>query len=655
MPLTAAKQTKFVPPKEAVISWNSWKKGLNLLLRENEIDKEEVVNSTNLLLKGAGIPTRRWGSDTYFTSAPSSSHGTRFVMHAKDNDNNHQVVALSTWGIMVKKTGASYSVVPGASWATVTSVDGTQLGGNIYLVTPDREFVRYDFSAIVSFPTLAKPTNLLATNISTATGVTGEVIRSWRVSAVGKSGGETEASTPVSVQSLPQDLTKALVRVTWNAVSAASGDLLGYNIYRGTPGDERWIGGVDQNTNYFEDNGASSANPLRSAPLANATGGIKAKYILRFQDRLILAGIPGEPTKVLVSGRWPYNERFDTYAGGNFILIEPDSGEHITGLGIYQEKLVVFKENSVWQVLIQPIVVEGDEIGAITELQAKLLTASQGCSAHKSIVAVENDLMFCNRKGIYILRYEPQLLTVLNANEISAKVKPFFDSLSDADLTSASAIYADKKYVLSFPFSKKSLQFDRERLAFMGPWPTPYGIAAWDRFVDESGMERWVAADYDDNEISEFRRTFRDDKGEPINTIFKSKKEDFGDWTLYKTVNEVYMNFRGLVGSVNVNIYLEDRSGKTIVAKAFTLTAQGTSGTSGFGTDTFGTIPFGLTNYVATTLDDELPKKSFIYKTSRIFQVEIRTEGRNDNYELLGVKAIAIPQARGNSPSSWTI
>lgn len=655
MPLTRSNVPKFVPPREAVASWDSWKKGLNLLLRENEIDKQEIVNATNLILKGAGIPTRRWGSDTYFTTAPSTSYQTRFVMRIKNTNQSQQVLALSTWGILVKKSGASYNTVAGASWPSVSSVEGTQLGGNLYIVTPDRPFVRYNFDTLVNFPTLTAPTSTLATNISGVSGITGAIIRSWRVTAVGKSGGESVGSVPVSLASLPQDLTKALVRVSWSPVSAASGDLVGYNVYRGSGGDETWVGGVDQNTTYFEDGGVPSPSPFRTVPLADSTGGIKAKYIIRFQDRLILAGIPGEPTKVLVSGRWPYQERFDVYAGGADILIEPDSGEDITGLGIYQEKLVVFKENSVWEVQIGSIIVEGDEIGSITDLKTKLLTASQGCSSHKSIVAVENDLMFCNRKGIYILRYEPQLLTVLNANEISAKIKPFFDSLSDADLLNSSAIYADKKYVLSFPFAKKSIQFDRERLAFMGPWPTPFGIAHWIRFVDEQGMERWVAADYSDNEITEFRRNYNDDKGEPINTIFKSRKEDFGDWTLFKTINEVYVNFRGLVGSVNINIYLEDRSGKTIVAKAFSLNATGSSGTSGFGNDKFGTVPFGLTNYFAQTLEDEIPRKAFIYKSSRIFQIEVRTEGRNDNYELLGVKAISVPQARGNAPSSWNV
>jgi hypothetical protein len=266
---------------------------------------------------------------------------------------------------------------------------------------------------------------------------------------------------------------------------------------------------------------------------------------------------------------------------------------------------------------------------------------------------MENDLAFANRKGMYILRYEPQLLTVLNANEISAKIRPFFESLTETDHTSSAGAYIDKKYVLSYPDSKQTVVFDRERLCFLGPWPTPFGITHWARYVDDAGRERWVAADSTDNIISEFASSYPDDKGTAIRTIFKSKKEDFGDWTLFKTVNEVYMNFRAPTGSIEINIYLEERSGNTVIAKSFTITSTGNSGASGFGTDMLGYVQFGLTNNSPTTSTSEIQKKAFIYKSSRIFQVEVRTNGRTDNYELLGVKTIAIPQARGNSPSSW--
>lgn len=650
MPVVSLKPPKFKPPKESVVSWDTWRKGLNLLLRENEIEGSEMVSSTNLMLKGSGVPTKRWGSQDYFLSAPSATGYTaRFVMPIKDVDESQQVLSFTDWGMMVKKAGASYSLLTGASWPSGAQVEGTQLGGNVYFSSPDRELVRYDFSDLTSFPTIAAPTNLSASNIS---GASGAYIWSWRVSAVSKSGGETLGSDPISLASMPQQLDETLVYLNWTPVSAASGDLTGYNIYRGDPGSEKWVGGVGPENTAFFDFGTAVGDPFRVVPLSNSTGGPKGKYIIRYQDRLIIAGIPGDPTKVLISGRWPNQERFDWYAGGGYVLVEPDSGEDVTGLGIHQEKLVVFKENSVWQVSLNQLQF-GEYL--ILDPQYKLLTASQGCSSHRSIIPMENDLAFSNRKGMYILRYEPQLLTVLNANEISAKIRPFFEALSDDDLTSAAGAYLDKKYILSFPNSKKSIMFDRERLCFMGPWPTPYGIRQWAKYVDSGGTERWIAADANDAYITEFAEGLRDDKGSAIKTLFKSKKENFGDWTIFKTINEVYLNFRAVSGSVDINIYIEDRTGNTVAAKSFTVSASATSGTAGFGTDQFGAIPFGETDNDAQTNTNELPRKAFIYKSSRLFQVEVRTTGLTDNYELLGIKAIAIPQARGNSPSNWTV
>ena len=645
MPIQSLRTPPFKPPRDVIVSWESWRKGWNTLLRENELDGAEMASSTNLLLRGSGIPSKRWGSQNYFTAGATGS--ARFTIPIKDTSDNIDVLAFTDWGFMTKKNGASYTLLTGASWPSGSTIDGAQLGSNVYLVSANREMVRYDFSTLKNFATLTTPTGVAVSNMSSATGST---TYSWRITAVGKSGGETIASTSVSMPTLPQDLAQTVMRVQWTAVSAASGDLTGYNVYRGAPGDERWIGGVDDATTVFYDTGTATSDPFRVVPTSNTTGGPKAKYIIRYQDRLILAGIPGEPTKVLISGRYPDQERFDWYAGGGFIDIEPDSGQNITGLGIYQEKIVVFKENSVWQLLLNQV-----QFGnyLILDPQYKLLTASQGCTSHKSIVPVENDLMFANRKGVYILRYEPQLQNILNANEISAKIRPFFESLTDDDHTSSAGVYIDKKYVLSFPNSKQSICFDRERLCFTGPWITPFGINHWSKYIDATGMERWIAADSTDNIITEFSKNYLDDKGTAIRTIFKSKKEDFDDWTIFKTINEVYFNFRAVTGSVEVNIYIEERSGNVVAAKSFTLSSTGSSGSSGFGTDQLGLVKFGLSLNVPSQTASEIQRKTFIYKSSRTFQVEVRTTGLTDNFELLGIKTIAIPQARGNSPSAW--
>lgn len=646
---------KFSPPKDVVVTWNTFRKGVNLLLRENEVDASEMTQATNLLLTGSGVPTKRWGSQDHFT-AGVTGHG-RFVMPIKDANENIQVLSMTDWGILTRKSGTSYTAITGASWPSGYNVEGAQLGGKVYLVSENRELVKYNFTSLTAFATLAAPAGLAVTNISGASG-TNEW--SWRVTASSVSGGETLASANRSLASMPQNLSDTLVRLQWTPVSAASGVITNYNIYRGTPGDEIFVGSVNDTTYRFDDYGIVSSDVFRTVPAFDTTGGQKAKYIIRFQDRLIMAGIPGEPTKVVISGRYPQQERFDWAVSGGSILIEPDSGEAITGITAYYgtgssgpiPTVIVFKERSVWELRLGLT-----NYGSYTLLDPtyRLLTASQGCSSHRSIRAVENDIMFANRKGIYILRYEPQLLNVINANEISAKIRPFFEGLADEDLTSPSAAYIDKKYVLSYPVSKQTVIFDRERLSFMGPWPTSFGINQWASYVDAEGTERWIAIDSDDNMVTEFRKTYQDDKGVAINTIFKSRREDFGDWTIYKTINEIFMNFRNVLGTISVNIYIEDRSGNTLVTKSFSISSTGSSGTSGMGTDTLGSIGMGISANDPTTYAGELPKKAFIYKSSRIAQIEIRTTTRTANYELLGVKIIGIPQSRGNSPSGWNV
>lgn len=653
--ITTLRPAPFRPAKPLIVTWNTWRKGMNTLLRETEIDAQEVVTSTNLMLVGSGIPTKRWGSQVAFQAGASNaslSGVARFILPIKDASDNIQVLSLTDAGYLNKQSGTSYTTLTGASWASGYNMEGVELGGKVYLVNGQRELTRYDFTTLSSFLTLPKPTGVTATNLSLATGTS---TFSWRITALSPVG-ETLPSTAISLSTLPQNLNTT-VRLNWSAVTPSAGaSLIGYNVYRGVSGSEVWVGGVGSTVTTFDDSSGILVDPTRVVPLADTTGGPKAKYIIRFQDRLVMAGIPDSPTKVLISGRWPNQERFDWYGGGGSILVEPDSGENITGIGIYYrtitatQTIVVFKERSVWEVVIDTVT-SGNY--AILSPTYRLLTASQGCSSHRSIVPVENDIFFANKRGIYILRYEPQLFNVINANELSAKVRPFFESLSWSDISAAAGFYADKKYVLSFPTTQQAIVFDRERLAFTGPWLFPFNVNMWRSYIDSTGNEHWLASSNSSANIYEFSKAYGSDSNSVINTSFKTKKEDFGDWTLFKTITEVYMNFRNVTGSCSVNIYIENRTGSVVSAKSFTVTGTSSAGTSGMGTDELGLGGMGISGNSSTVVAGELQKKAILYKTGRTVQIEVLTTGASDSYELLNVKGIAIPQARGNNPTSW--
>jgi hypothetical protein len=644
--LNKTNTVKFTPPKETIIDYKEFRGGWNNLFQETELRSNELAQADNLMLVGSGIPTKRWGSQNYFSAGATGT--SRGLFWAKSANATSEVLSMTDWGYLTRKSGASYEQLTGASWVSGYNFDSTQLNDNIYIVSQAREMVRYNFTNLTSFVTLLPPTGVALTNISLATGTS---TWSWRISATSRVG-ETLGSTAISFYSLPQQLNSTLVRVQWTPTSAASGILTGYQIYRGAPGDEVWVGSVDDQTNKFDDYG-TVGSILRQPPTANTTGGPIAKIVIRYQDRLILGGVDGAPTKVMISGRVPNHERFDWAGGGGYVLVDPDTGDNITALAVHQGRIIVLKENSVWQVTLSNTTMGNY---SILEPSYQLITASQGCSSHRSVCPVDNDLFFLGRKGVYILGYEPNITgDVLRTNELSAKIRPFFSTLSKYDLENAAAIYFDYKYIIAFPNAKKCIMFDKERIAWMGPWSTKFGINKFIRYIDDNGTEHLLAADSTDTFVSEFSDSLSDDKGTAFGTVLKTRKDDMGDYTIFKTLNEVIVGFRNVTGNIGMNIYLEDRDGVMSSAKSFTISGPSSQITAAWGNDRWGTTGWGESENSVSSYSEETIKRALLYKTARYLQYEITTSGRNDNYELLGLKARAIPQGTGSVPSTWNV
>jgi hypothetical protein len=635
----------FKAPKEDAADWQDFSGGLNTLLRDTELRDTELARMDNMMLIGRGVPTKRWGTGDYFISAPSTEHCGRGLFKARESsDDDSELLAITDWGYLVKKHGASYQMVTGASWPSGYNVEFSQLDNYVYLASENRALVRYDFTDLHSFATLATPTGVGVSNISGATGTT---TWSWRITAKSEIG-ETIGSTAVSMASLPQELNETMINVSWGAVSDPEDVLTGYNIYRGYPGDETWLATVGPETTDYIDTG-DFASSMKFPPLNDTTGGPQCKYILRHGDRLILAGFENEPTKILVSGRAPYHERFDFAVAGGGVWVDPDTGDDITGIAVHGERIIVFKENSIWELKLGYLTVGGY---TLLDPTYNLITNSHGCSSQRSICSVENDIFFANKNGIYVIGHEPQYVAdVLRTNELSVKIRPFFEKITKSDFETCAAIYYDYKYIISYPKAEMIMVYDRERTCWVGPWTINFGINKLIKWEDEYGADKLVGIDAFDNYVSEFSPTLNSDKGNPFKTLLKTKKEDFGDWTVFKTISEVYMYLSNVIGSVDINLFLEERSGQKSTAKSFAI--ESSKGVSGFGTDQFGTAPHGLSENDAQLSSEDSMRAALIYKTARTIQYEISTFAARDSYELLGLRSYATPQGRGSFPSDW--
>ena len=637
----------FKPPRSLSFDWKNFRGGLNTLFREQEIAPNELAQAQNITLVGQGAPTKRPGTGVYFLSGLAGSVRGLKGFYPSGASGSNELLAINDDGLLTKQSNASYSTLTGVSWTSGNNVEMAQVANHMYFVNGVRELARYSSPTLVGFPTIGRPTGFIATQIS---GISGTNTVGYKLAAV-STVGETAPTTGFQTASQPLSLSLGAVRLTWTNSSVASGIRIATNIYGRTPGDETFLAQVDGEATQFIDDGTSIPRLFAYPPTADSTGGPIAKYIRRFKDRLVFAGFSGDPTLVLISGRTPNHEKFDFGSGGGFVRIEPDSGDDIVAVEIKGDKIIVFKEKSVWQVTLSDI-----QIGNFFLIEPKyeLVTASVGCASQRSVVHVENDIFFLGKggKGVFILGNEPGIIgDILRTNELSVKIRTYFQNLTAGQEMDACAVYHNSKYMISFPGKNETMVFDRERTAWLGPWT--FDTRVFEVYYDSSEQVHLVFGEDDSTNVDELSTGYPGDKGSAMSTILRTRKEDFGDWTKFKTVKNLFSRWRNVLGSVQVDIQLEKRSGTAVTAKSFTLTPG--SGNTGWGADVWGVALWGDSEEVGVSQDvSEIVKQAFLQAAARNTQITVKTSNLNDSYELLGIagEAQEIPSFR---PNSWKV
>lgn len=619
-------------------------------MQDVELDKEESRRLDNLILKGSGILTQRPGTASFFTPGATKVKylGHYYAKQISGASGVSEALAMTESGLLTKKSGASYAIIPGASYPSGARIDSAQIYNRVYFVSPSAVLRKYDGSSLLSYAAISTPSVISVTKSS---GTSGVFTRSWRVSAESDVG-ETLASGAITLANLPEDFsTTNFVTLSWTSVANAQG----YVIYGRDSGNETFLTRVAATQISFIDDGSNIASSFVFPPEADFTSGPKAKYVIASREKLFVGNIENNPSRVMFSGGGPNVDKFHWARGGGYFDISKDDGEEITGLAEGDGgRIIVFKERSIFQVTLT----YNSTLG-IVEPTIQKISGALGCVSHKTIRSVENDLFFLGRRaggGISLnsLGYEPNFTSALRTREISARIRPEMETINMGRVDDLFAHYFAQKYWIFYPvgtLSMKCLAYDRERLAFLGPQTFPNNPACAEIFYDSGKIEHFLYGG-DDGIVREISLGYQTDSGVDIDWTYESKKEEVGSPLSLKNLKKAFFHLRNVRGNVSVEIVVEGKDGTTTVSDTFTIEAV--QSLAGWGSFLWRGMGFGRKTQASqstTNLTDII--KYINANKNAIRAYTIRITGSGSSADILAIKAILTPSTQ--LPSRWRV
>lgn len=542
------------------VSWKSWIRGLNTLQSPVNIRDDELSEALNVIFTDEGQPTRRMGSDTFGDTINANNTPVLIPHYNKNGTNTLMAISNGRGLIRNNLTGAWATVTSAASFPSSSRYNWSMLNNITYIASDAEPLTKFDGTYLTRFATISTPTGLAGARGASL--ASGQFALSYKITAE-NSTGETAASSAVVVNvdrkreqwnfDETNPTSNYSVNLTWNAVSGATK----YNIYGVQSGNESYIDSVENGGLSYRDYGLRTPSIFFSAPTGNTTDAPRGELISVYKSSIIIAGDPTEPSRLYYSAGVDKPDSFTISDGGGWIDINRNAEDgKIVGIKAYQDSLIVFKEYSIWKFDFTTSV-----IPSLSSLRQGLGVISQ-----KTILPVENDLFFLGRAigsapALYTLGNEPNYLTVLRTNEISARVRPNLTPLIPSGYDKVCAFYIDNRYYLFYPdgtstYNNLGLVYDRQRLGFS----RFEGINVENPIIwrDEDNVSKIIYGDGSDKEVSEFSSSYTSDKGTPISWEIRTKRTRNRDITLMEQTKWVNTVFKFAEGAITFSFYHDD-------------------------------------------------------------------------------------------------
>lgn len=389
----------------------------------------------------------------------------------------------------------------------------------------------------------------------------------------------------------------------------------------------------------------------------------KAKFSIFYGGYHIASGVDGQPNRIYISvfndpadftndpavadptpdnvtdvpGATVFTGTGSGTAIAQFVDVNKDDGDKITGLAKFQDVLVIFKERSIFQLTL-------DATGVPT---ISAVTKSYGCVSHRSIDNVENDVFFLTRNGFYVLGNEPNFFNVIRTNELSARVHSEIEVINSTNFEKASALFNQYVYYCAIPSGGVTannvvLTYDRRFQAWSKL--THMAVESFTVFVDSTNNETIYFTSSSTNKVYKMNTNYTAD-GAAISAQWTSKAFDAGDFNSYKRWIDCTILFRQLVGEVSMDFYSDNGN----IAKSTSVSSSivGGLGTYALGEEWMGGTP--ASSATVTASSNNIPYRIKLNTKSRNIKVKISNGRAGETFVVLGIAF----RYRRYSPFSW--
>lgn len=381
----------------------------------------------------------------------------------------------------------------------------------------------------------------------------------------------------------------------------------------------------------------------------------KATFSVYYQSKHIAAGVPGQPSRLYISnvadatdftvaagGTQPQPDNTNDAENGNpnvpgatvfagtpslteanVIDVRKNDGDKITGLGIFQDIVIIFKERSIYQLTF-----DATGTPVITPI-----TYATGCVSHKSIKSVENDMHFLSREGIRVLGNQPQYFTAIRTNVVSIRIQPTIDTINKQYYNRSNAIYFDNKYILAIPTGSSSIDrcitLDKRFEAFT-IWSN-FNAQDMVRYVDSLNSQYLYFLDDAGTQVYQRSPGVYADNNNAIEAYVLSKAQNMDNPDITKFWIDIRIMFRRLSGQITFTVYQDN--GITVGT-----TVIGSGSSRGMGLTRLGKTKLGLDGQtsVAVTSFVDNPESISINLDSRSMQYKVYNNRVNENFVILG-------------------